>query len=116
MLVPVTGKDSEGYPYTKDGAEAVYVIAFRQKCILYFEKGEPLIYGYPLNYFHQKVYETNLFRRLDRSYLVKIGKVIKRRARKAILSSTLFLKLGRKANKKLKYYLAKFQQSSSVKK
>ncbi len=55
MLVPLTFKDSQGYPYEKDGAEVVYAKARGQNCELYFEKGDPEIYGYPLKVFHQKV-------------------------------------------------------------
>lgn len=116
MVVPLTFRDSEGYPYQKDGAEVFYARARGQNCELYFEKGDPEIYGYPLKVFHQKIWETNLFRKLDRSLLVKICKVLKRKARKALLDNGTALELSRKANKRLKYYLAKFRKAASEQK
>ncbi|MBI4947054.1 MAG: hypothetical protein HY840_11715 [Bacteroidetes bacterium] len=58
MAVPLTFRDPEGYPYTRDAADVLYAKARGQNCELYFESGEPEVYGYPLIFFHQKVWES----------------------------------------------------------
>jgi len=108
VLVPLTVKDLDGCSHTVDGAEVIYAEAFGQKCILYFENKKAFIYGYPLCEFRKKIWQLNFFRKLDRSLAVKICKVIKRRAKKAFFPNDIILKLGRCANSRLKYYLAKY--------
>ncbi|MBI3500844.1 MAG: hypothetical protein HY063_03535 [Bacteroidetes bacterium] len=114
MQVPLTFRDVNGFPYQKDGADVLYAKARGQNCELYFEnEKEPLIYGYPLIHFHQKVWDLNLFRRIDWFLLVKIGCVLNRKWRKALLSNGLILRLTRSGNNKLKNYLAKHKNSES---
>ncbi|MBI3500731.1 MAG: hypothetical protein HY063_02965 [Bacteroidetes bacterium] len=108
MLVPLTFRDANGFPYQKDGADVLYAKARGQNCELYFEnEKEPLIYGYPLNYFHDKVWSINWFRRLDRFLLVKVIKIKKRAWLKAQFYNNIILVLTRKGNKRLKAYLKK---------
>lgn len=107
MLVPLIFRDENGFPRKRDGAEVLYAVARGQNCELYFENGAFELYGYPLNTFHQKVWATNLFRRLGKFLLVKVGKVINRKWREAIFHSGKILKLTRSANKRLKAYFLK---------
>ena len=116
MLVPLTVKDVNGCSYTRDGALVIFAEAFGQKCILHFENGEVFIYGYPLCEFRKKVWELNFFRKLDRSLVVKICKVIKRRAKKAFFPNDIVLKIGRAANSQIIYYLKKYHKKFSPQK
>lgn len=112
MEVPLTFRDPDGYPYQKDGAEVLYAKARGQNCELYFENGDMEIYGYPLNYFHQKVWDINLFRRIDRYLLLRYRTLANQKWLKAILLSGKILEVTRQGNKKVKKLLAKIRQSS----
>ena len=115
MLVPLTFRDVDGFPYKKDGADVSYAIARGQNCELYFEnEKEPLIYGYPLIFFHKKMWTANLFRRIDRFLLLKIAMLAGGKWCKAILRNGKILNVTRReGNKKVKKYLAKIKNSIS---
>jgi hypothetical protein len=103
-------KDLDGCWHTVDGAEVIYAEAFGQKCILYFENKKAFFYSYPLCEFRKKIWQLNFFRKVDRSLLIKICKVIKRRARKAFFANDIKLTLGKAANSRLIYYLEKYHK------
>lgn len=107
MQVPLTFRDKNGFPYIKDGADVLYAKARGQNCELYFENGEVEIYGYPLSCFHLKVWDTNLFRRLGKFLLIKVGQVANRKWRKVIFTTGKILSLTLSANRRLKAYLQK---------
>ena len=107
MAVLITFRDKNGFPYTRDAEKVLYARSRRQNCVLYFENGDVEVWGYPLSYFHQKVWDTNLFRRLDRFLLVKISKVVNRKWLKLILCNGCIIGLTRKGNNKVKNYFVK---------
>lgn len=112
MLVPLTFRNEKGFPYQRDGADVLYAEAAGQNCILHFENGAEEVYGYPLNYFHQKLWDTNLFRRIDRYLLLKYSTLVNQKWLKAILNTGKILDVTRDGNKKVKKLLAKIRQSS----
>jgi len=110
MLVPLTFRDKDGFPFTKDGAKVLYARPRGQSCKLYFEDGTELEYGYPLNYFHhEKVWNTNMYRRIDRFLLLKISWLTNRKWLMAILRNGKLLALTKKGNKRVKKYLEKMK-------
>ena len=111
MIVPLTFRDKNGFPYKRDGADVLYAVARGQNCELYFENGDFELYGYPLNFFHQKVWVLNLFRRLGKFLLVKVGKIKNHKWLEAVFSSGKILKLTRSANERLKAYRLKHPPS-----
>ena len=104
MLVPLTFRDKNDFPYQRDGAEVLWAEAAGQNCILHFEDGSAEAWGYPLCAFHKKVWEINSFRRLDRFILAKVLRIQKRRWLNALFLNGFVLPLSRKANKRLKMY------------
>lgn len=105
MSVPLQFRKN-GFPYTRDGEEVLYAIAKDQNAILQFENGEQEIFGYSLKKFHRLVYFSNQFRRVHRSYLVKLCKIVNCKWLKAILSNGEIIPLSRKGYKRVKKYLS----------
>ncbi|MBI4947436.1 MAG: LytTR family transcriptional regulator [Bacteroidetes bacterium] len=114
MSVPLTFRKN-GFPYTREASDVLYAESAGQNCILHFENGDTEFYGYPLKFFHQKVWSTNLFRRLHRSYLVKMSKVISQVWLKAILFNGKIISLSRKGHKRVKKHLSGIMQSTPEK-
>ena len=107
MAVPLTFRDKNGFPYQREATDVLYAKTRGQNCELYFENGEVEVWGYPLKYFHKKVWDTNLFRRLDRYLLVKISKVVNYKWLKVILCNGNIVALTRMGNDKVKKYFIK---------
>ncbi|MBI4945769.1 MAG: LytTR family transcriptional regulator DNA-binding domain-containing protein [Bacteroidetes bacterium] len=113
MAVPLTFRKN-GFPYIRDGEDVLYAMAKDQNAILQFENGDQEMFGYRLNKFHQLVYLSNLFRRVHRSYLVKLCKVVNCKWLKAILANGEIIPLSRKGYKIVKKYLAMQKKQAAL--
>ncbi len=97
-------KDEDGCTFLRNALDVLYAEALGKQCVLHFENGERLVWNQIMGAFHKLVWDSNLFRRLDRELLVKVFN-IRHASGRALLATGKVLRLGREANSRLRNYI-----------
>ena len=111
--ITLTFRDKYGFPFTRTATDVDWATSKGRHCNLTFENGEKLEWNKSLKQFRQLVYHTNLYRKLGRFLVIKIGLVRSRKFRLALLKSGKDMPLTRGGNRRLKTYITKHPHRKS---